>query len=66
MAFSGLKYLHYDLSPAIIHRDLKSENILLNDTLQAKIADFGLRKTMSDESHVSTVPKGTVGFADFE
>uniref|UniRef100_A0A7C9D439 Receptor protein-tyrosine kinase n=1 Tax=Opuntia streptacantha TaxID=393608 RepID=A0A7C9D439_OPUST len=40
----GLAYLHHDCSPPIIHRDIKSTNILLNDDYEAKIADFGIAR----------------------
>ncbi|KAI9126223.1 hypothetical protein K1719_002644 [Acacia pycnantha] len=40
----GIAYLHHDCSPPIIHRDIKSSNILLNEDYEAKIADFGVAK----------------------
>ncbi|XP_055818210.1 leucine-rich repeat receptor-like serine/threonine-protein kinase BAM3 [Solanum dulcamara] len=43
-ASKGLSYLHHDCSPMIIHRDVKSNNILLNSELEAHVADFGLAK----------------------
>lgn len=43
-AAKGLSYLHHDCSPMIIHRDVKSNNILLNSELEAHVADFGLAK----------------------
>uniref|UniRef100_A0A1D1YKZ8 non-specific serine/threonine protein kinase n=1 Tax=Anthurium amnicola TaxID=1678845 RepID=A0A1D1YKZ8_9ARAE len=43
-AAKGIMYLHHDCSPAIIHRDIKSSNILLDEDYEAKIADFGIAK----------------------
>ncbi|KAJ7544587.1 hypothetical protein O6H91_09G088500 [Diphasiastrum complanatum] len=43
-AAEGLSYLHHDCHPAILHRDIKSNNILLNSDFEAKLADFGLAK----------------------
>ncbi|PKI42321.1 hypothetical protein CRG98_037292 [Punica granatum] len=67
-AAQGLDYLHNGCKPPIIHRDLKTSNILLNESMQAKIADFGLSKAFAAEndSHISTRPAGTPGYLDPE
>ncbi|KAL5544037.1 hypothetical protein UlMin_007821 [Ulmus minor] len=60
----GLEYLHLNHSPRIIHRDLKPANVLLDDDMEARIADFGLAKAMPDaHTHISTSNvAGTVGY----
>ncbi|GLU14390.1 hypothetical protein SLE2022_309640 [Rubroshorea leprosula] len=67
-AASGLEYLHNGCKQPIIHRDVKSTNILLNENFQAKIADFGMSKPLSMEgdSDMSTVVIGTPGYLDPE
>lgn len=58
----GLAYLPELANPPIIHRDVKSTNILLAENLIAKVADFGLSKLVSDSAkgHISTQVKGTL------
>ncbi|XP_043806032.1 LRR receptor-like serine/threonine-protein kinase FEI 1 isoform X2 [Manihot esculenta] len=59
----GLAYLHHDCSPKIVHRDIKSSNILLDENLEPHVSDFGLAKLLVDEeAHVTTVVAGTFGY----
>ncbi|OVA04408.1 Protein kinase domain [Macleaya cordata] len=59
----GLAYLHYGAQPAIIHRDIKAGNILLDENFEVKVADFGLAKfTPEGMTHLSTRVAGTLGY----
>eukprot|EP00250_Pteridium_aquilinum_P022314 c25349_g2_i3 orf=182-2350(-) len=61
----ALAYLHSSVTPPIYHRDVKTTNILLDDDLGVKLADFGLSRFIPLEaSHVSTAPQGTPGYLD--
>ncbi|KAH9745800.1 putative LRR receptor-like serine/threonine-protein kinase [Citrus sinensis] len=59
----GLAYLHEDSRIKIVHRDIKTSNVLLDKDLNAKISDFGLAKLYEeDKTHISTRIAGTIGY----
>ncbi|XP_024542048.1 LRR receptor-like serine/threonine-protein kinase FEI 2 isoform X1 [Selaginella moellendorffii] len=59
----GISYLHHDCSPRIVHRDIKSSNILLDSNFEPHVSDFGLAKLLNEnQSHMTTIVAGTFGY----
>lgn len=57
----ALAYLHEEVNPHIVHRDIKARNILLDHNFIPKVADFGLARLFRDDtSHISTCVAGTL------
>ncbi|KAG7636683.1 Protein kinase domain [Arabidopsis thaliana x Arabidopsis arenosa] len=67
-AAQGLEYLHNGCKPPIVQRDVKPANILINEKLQAKIADFGLSRSVAldGNNQDTTAVAGTIGYLDPE
>lgn len=59
----ALAYLHEAIEPKVVHRDIKSSNILIDDDFDAKVSDFGLAKLLgAGKSHITTRVMGTFGY----
>ncbi|PSS05828.1 Receptor-like protein kinase [Actinidia chinensis var. chinensis] len=59
----ALAYLHEAIEPKVVHRDIKSSNILIDNEFNSKVSDFGLAKLLdSGESHITTRVMGTFGY----
>ncbi|KAM0029525.1 putative protein kinase RLK-Pelle-LRR-XI-1 family [Helianthus debilis subsp. tardiflorus] len=58
----ALAYIHHDCSPPIVHRDISSNNILLNSEMEGFVADFGAARLLDPDSFNHTVTVGTLGY----
>ncbi|XVE71764.1 hypothetical protein DITRI_Ditri10aG0178000 [Diplodiscus trichospermus] len=59
----GISYLHHEVTPHIIHRDIKASNVLLDSDFEPLVADFGFAKLIPEGvSHMTTRVKGTLGY----
>ncbi|XWS61051.1 hypothetical protein CRYUN_Cryun07bG0092600 [Craigia yunnanensis] len=66
-AAQGFAYLHHDCNPRIIHRDVKSSNILPDENFEAHLSDFGIAKCIpTTKTHASTCVLGTIGYIDLD
>ena len=58
---NGLSYMHHDCSSPIIHRDISTNNILLDSNLEAVVSDFGTARLLNLDSSNQTLVAGTYG-----
>ncbi|KAL1805907.1 hypothetical protein ACET3Z_028975 [Daucus carota] len=58
----ALSYMHHDCTPPIVHRDISSNNILLNSEMEAFVADFGASRLLNPDSSNRTMVAGTYGY----
>ena len=58
----ALCYMHHECVPAIVHRDITSNNILLNSELEGSVSDFGMAKFLDPDSSNQTLVAGTYGY----
>ncbi|MCO5570651.1 hypothetical protein L7F22_024378 [Adiantum nelumboides] len=59
---AGLEYLHHGLQECVLHRDVKAANVLLTETMEAKLGDFGLARLIAHDETVSFTAAGTIGY----
>ncbi|KAF4371296.1 hypothetical protein F8388_023456 [Cannabis sativa] len=58
----ALSYIHHDCSPPIVHRDITTSNILLDQEMKASVSDFGIARLLNPNSSNQTVLAGTFGY----
>ncbi|CAN1225753.1 LRR receptor-like serine/threonine-protein kinase GSO1 [Linum grandiflorum] len=58
----GVEYLHHDCVPSIIHRDIKSSNLLLDADMESHLGDFGLAKTVVESTESTSLFAGSYGY----